>query len=63
MTTQEVVTACGGKPIQGTDAVTAGGPQQDWVYKEAFLVFTNGKLARIQRNNEPASASSPTDRR
>ena len=63
MTAQEVVTACGGRPIQFTDAVTAEGPQQDWVYKETFLVFTNGKLARIRGNNDPANTSSRTDRR
>ena len=49
MTTQEVVNACGSVPRQAVHAVTTGGEQQEWTYKEAYLVFANGKLARIQR--------------
>jgi hypothetical protein len=48
MTTEQVVAACGSKPIHSTDTVTTDGPRQEWVYKETFLVFANGKLARIQ---------------
>jgi len=49
MTTQEVANACGSIPRQATHAVTADGERQEWAYKEAYLVFANGKLARIQR--------------
>jgi hypothetical protein len=50
MTTQEVANACGSIPRQAVHAVTADGERQEWsYYTEAYLVFVNGKLARIQR--------------
>jgi hypothetical protein len=50
MTTQEVANACGSIPHQAVHAVTSDGKRQEWAYyKEAYLVFVNGKLARIQR--------------
>jgi hypothetical protein len=49
MSTQEVVNACGRSALQVTDAVTADGNQQTWHYRDTYLIFANGKLARIQR--------------
>ena len=49
MTSQQVANACGSTPHQAVNAVTDG-QRQEWAYyKEAYLVFVNGKLARIQR--------------
>jgi len=49
MTSQEVANACGSIPHKAVNAVTDG-QRQEWAYyKEAYLVFVNGKLARIQR--------------
>ena len=48
MTTQEVANACGRSALQVMDAVTAEGPQQTWHYRNTYLVFANGRLARIQ---------------
>src|SRR5262249_45538871 len=47
MTTQEVANACGSIPRQAIHAVTADGERQEWSYKEAYLVFANGKLEQI----------------
>jgi hypothetical protein len=49
MSTQEVVNACGRSALQVTDAVTADGNQQTWHYRDTYLIFANGKLAHIQR--------------
>ena len=49
MTTKEVSNACGSIPRQAMHAVATDGERQEWYYKEAYLVFVNGKLARIQR--------------
>jgi hypothetical protein len=49
MSTQEVVNACGRSALQVTDAITADGNQQTWHYRDAYLIFANGRLARIQR--------------
>ena len=50
MTTQEVANACGSTPRQAVHAVTADGERQEWSYKEAYLVFANGKLASKSYN-------------
>ena len=49
MSAQEVANACGRSALQVTDAVTAEGNQQTWHYRDTYLTFANGKLARIQR--------------
>jgi hypothetical protein len=48
MTAQEVANACGRSALQVTDAVRADGQQQTWHYRNIYLVFANGRLARIQ---------------
>src|SRR5262245_14643221 len=49
MSAQDVANACGRSALQVTDAVTAEGQQQTWHYRDTYLVFVHGKLARIQR--------------
>jgi hypothetical protein len=48
MSTQQVVNACGRSALQVADAVTADGQQQTWHYRNIYLLFVNGRLARIQ---------------
>jgi hypothetical protein len=47
MTTREIVSACGQKPIRTSDVISDGKKLEIWIYANGTLHLTGDKLVRI----------------
>jgi hypothetical protein len=47
MTTTEVVSACGQKPIRTSDIISGGKKVEIWIYTNSRLHLTEDKLVKI----------------
>ena len=47
MTTREIVSACGQKPIRTSDVISDGKKIEIWIYANSTLHLTGDKLVRI----------------